>query len=82
MGSLATKTMLSVNKMIDGMTLSLKRYAGGKVQDSDQSRATEYYKDVDPEILRGLYKKYYWDFKIFGYSPAYVGHPELDDGIH
>ena len=82
MGSLATKTMLSVDKMIDGLKLSLKRYAGGKVKDSDQSRATEYYKDVDPEILRGLYKKYYWDFKIFGYSPAYVGHPELDDGIH
>lgn len=25
--------------------------------------------------------KYYWDFKIFGYSPAYVGHAEVDDGI-
>ena len=32
--------------------------------------------------MKGLYNKYYWDFKIFGYNPGYVGHSDIDDGIH
>ena len=49
--------------------------------EDDATRAKKYYANVEPEILEGLYEKYYWDFKIFGYSPAYVGHPEISDGI-
>ena len=49
--------------------------------DTDKARATKYYADIGDDVLQGLYKKYYWDFKIFGYTPAYIGHPELDDGI-
>ena len=56
-------------------------YLSGYSKTSDEERTKNYFQGVDTDILEALYKKFYWDFKIFGYSPAYAGHPEIDDNI-
>lgn len=48
---------------------------------SDEERTKQYFDGVTADILTALYDKYYWDFKIFGYSPKYAGHQEIDDNI-
>ena len=48
---------------------------------SDEARTHQFFKGVDLKLLLDLYHKYYWDFKIWGYSPEYAGRPEVDDRI-
>ena len=64
--------------------MNISRYLGKYTDpnnETDKERAKRYFSQLTQDQLEKLYEKYYWDFKIFGYSPAYVGHPELDDGI-
>lgn len=56
-------------------------YMEGYNSESDAERTVKFFENVEGDILQSLYQKYYWDFKIFGYSPGYAGHPEVDDKV-
>ena len=57
------------------------KYMNSYSTESDKERAKKYFASVPEELLRKLYEKYYWDFKIFGYKNDYIGRPEVTDEI-